>query len=414
MNQLKIRGGKRLHGTVSISGAKNAALPEICATLLTNEPVRLQNVPRLQDVATIRKILESMGVQAQTHGERGGMSFYAPDNITPFAAYDLVKTMRASVMTLGPLLARFGHAKVSLPGGCAIGARPVDQHIKGLTAMGADIVVEHGYMIAKLPEGWKRLKGARITTDMVTVTGTENFMMAACLADGETVLENAAQEPEIADLAEMLIKMGARIEGHGTSKIRIQGVEKLHGCEHAVVADRIECGTFLCAVAATGGDHLNAVVDKLRDAGAVIEVLQEGIRVSASRRMKAQTFRTTEYPGFPTDMQAQFMALNCVAEGNSKATETIFENRFMHVPELQRMGAKIQIDGKIAVIEGVEKLSGATVMATDLRASASLVIAALVADGESIVDRIYHLDRGYDQMEEKLRGIGADIERVKS
>jgi UDP-N-acetylglucosamine 1-carboxyvinyltransferase len=423
MNQLKIRGGKRLHGTVSISGAKNAALPEICATLLTNEPVRLQNVPRLQDVATIRKILESMGVQAQTHGERSGMSFYAPDNITPFAAYDLVKTMRASVMTLGPLLARFGHAKVSLPGGCAIGARPVDQHIKGLTAMGADIVVEHGYMIAKLPEGWKRLKGARITTDMVTVTGTENFMMAACLADGETVLENAAQEPEIADLAEMLIKMGARIEGHGTSKIRIQGVEKLHGCEHAVVADRIECGTFLCAVAAAGGevflqhgrgDHLNAVVDKLRDAGAVIEVLQEGIRVSASRRMKAQTFRTTEYPGFPTDMQAQFMALNCVAEGNSKATETIFENRFMHVPELQRMGAKIQIDGKIAVIEGVEKLSGATVMATDLRASASLVIAALVADGESIVDRIYHLDRGYDQMEEKLRGIGADIERVKS
>ena len=333
-------------------------------------------------------------------------------------------------MTLGPLLARFGHAKVSLPGGCAIGARPVDQHIKGLMAMGAEIVVEHGYMIAKLPAGWKRLKGARITTDMVTVTGTENFLMAAALADGETVLENAAQEPEIPDLAEMLIKMGAKIEGHGTSKIRIQGVERLHGCEHAVVADRIECGTFLCAVAAAGGDvvlkhgradHLDAVIDKLREAGAVIEAIQinegtscvPGIRISASGRMKAQTFRTTEYPGFPTDMQAQFMALNCVAEGNSKATETIFENRFMHVPELQRMGAKIQIDGKVAVMEGIEKLSGATVMATDLRASASLVIAGLVASGETLVDRIYHLDRGYDQMEEKLRGIGADIERVK-
>ncbi len=422
MDKLKIRGGKRLSGTVNISGAKNAALPEICATLLTNEPVLLTNVPRLQDVATIRRILESMGVQAQTHGERGGMTFTAPDSITPYAAYDLVKTMRASVMTLGPLLARFGHAKVSLPGGCAIGARPVDQHIKGLTAMGAEIVVEHGYMIAKLPTGWKRLKGARITTDMVTVTGTENFMMAAALADGETVLENAAQEPEIPDLAEMLIKMGAKIDGHGTSKIRIQGVEKLHGCEHAVVADRIECGTFLCAVAAAGGDvvlqhgradHLDAVIDKLREAGATIQAVEGGIKVSASGRMKAQTFRTTEYPGFPTDMQAQFMALNCVAEGNSKATETIFENRFMHVPELQRMGAKIQIDGKIAVIEGIEKLSGATVMATDLRASASLVIAGLVATGETLVDRIYHLDRGYDQMEEKLRGIGADIERVK-
>ncbi len=423
MDKLKIRGGKRLSGTVSISGAKNAALPEICATLLTNEPVLLTNVPRLQDVATIRKILESMGVQAQTHGERGGMSFCAPDNITPFAAYDLVKTMRASVMTLGPLLARFGHAKVSLPGGCAIGARPVDQHIKGLTAMGAEIVVEHGYMIATLPQSMKRLKGACITTDMVTVTGTENFMMAACLADGETVLENAAQEPEIADLAEMLIKMGAKIEGHGTSKIRIQGVEKLHGCEHAVVADRIECGTFLCAVAAAGGDvvlqhgradHLDAVIDKLREAGATITAVEGGIKVSASGRMKAQTFRTTEYPGFPTDMQAQFMALNCIAQGNAKATETIFENRFMHVPELQRMGAKIQIDGKVAFIEGIPHLSGTTVMATDLRASASLVIAGLVADGETIVDRIYHLDRGYDQMEEKLRGIGADIERVKS
>jgi UDP-N-acetylglucosamine 1-carboxyvinyltransferase len=430
MDKLVVRGGRRLQGEVNISGAKNAALPEICATLLTSEPVHLKNVPRLQDVATIRRILESMGVKAETHGERGGMSFTAPDTITPFAPYDLVKTMRASVLTLGPLLARFGEAKVSLPGGCAIGARPVDQHIKGLQAMGAEIVVEHGYMIATLPNGGKRLKGARITTDMVTVTGTENFMMAACLAEGETVLENAAQEPEISDLAEMLIKMGAKIEGHGTSKIRIQGVERLHGCEHAVVADRIECGTFLCAVAAAGGDvvlkhgradHLDAVIDKLREAGAVINAIEinegtrsvPGIKISASGRMKAQTFRTTEYPGFPTDMQAQFMTLNCIAEGTSKATETIFENRFMHVPELQRMGAKIQIDGKIAVIEGIARLSGATVMATDLRASASLVIAGLVADGETIVDRIYHLDRGYDRMEEKLRGIGADIERVK-
>ena len=422
MDKLKIRGGRTLAGTVNISGAKNAALPEICAALLTSDPVHLKNVPRLQDVATIRRILESMGVQAQTHGERGGMSFTAPDTITPFAPYELVRTMRASVMTLGPLLARFGQAKVSLPGGCAIGARPVDQHIKGLTAMGAEIVVEHGYMIAKIPAGWKRLRGARITTDMVTVTGTENFLMAAALAEGETVLENAAQEPEIPDLAEMLIKMGAKIEGHGTSKIRIQGVERLRGCEHAVVADRVEAGTFLCAVAAAGGDvilkhgradHLDAVIDKLREAGAIIESVEDGIKITAGGRLKAQSFRTTEYPGFPTDMQAQFMALNCIAEGTSKATETIFENRFMHVPELQRMGAKIQIDGKIAVIEGIPKLSGANVMATDLRASASLVIAGLVADGETVVDRIYHLDRGYDRMEEKLRGIGADIERVK-
>jgi UDP-N-acetylglucosamine 1-carboxyvinyltransferase len=422
MDKLLVRGGRSLNGTVHISGAKNAALPEICATLLTSDPVHLTNVPRLQDVATIRRILESMGVQAQTHGERGGMSFTAPDSITPFAPYELVRTMRASVMTLGPLLARFGQAKVSLPGGCAIGARPVDQHIKGMQAMGAEIVVEHGYMVAKLPAGWKRLKGARITTDMVTVTGTENFLMAAALADGETVLENAAQEPEIPDLAEMLIKMGAKIEGHGTSKIRIQGVERLHGCEHAVVADRVEAGTFLCAVAAAGGevvlqhgraDHLDAVIDKLREAGAVIESVEGGIKIKVTGRLKAQSFRTTEYPGFPTDMQAQFMALNCIAEGPSKATETIFENRFMHVPELQRMGAKIQIDGKVAVIEGIPKLSGATVMATDLRASASLVIAGLVADGETLVDRIYHLDRGYDRMEEKLRGIGADIERVK-
>jgi UDP-N-acetylglucosamine 1-carboxyvinyltransferase len=422
MDKLRITGGRPLHGEVVISGAKNAALPEICAALLTSEPVHLTNVPRLRDVATMRLLLDNMGVRTETHGERGGMSFQAPDSLNPEAPYELVKTMRASVLVLGPLLARFGRAKVSLPGGCAIGSRPVDQHIKGLQAMGAEIVVEHGYMVAQLPAGLQRLKGARITTDMVTVTGTENFLMAAALADGETVLENAAQEPEIPDLAEMLIAMGAQIEGHGTSKIRIHGVERLHGCTHQVVADRIEAGTFLCAVAATGGDvvlrhgradHLDAVIDKLRDAGAQIEAGDGFLRVKASGRMKAQSFRTTEYPGFPTDMQAQFMALNCVATGSSKVTETIFENRFMHVNELVRLGAKIQTDGKVAVIEGIEKLQGATVMATDLRASASLVIAGLVAHGETIVDRIYHLDRGYDQMEAKLRGIGADIERVK-
>ena len=426
MDKLQITGGRALNGEVVISGAKNAALPEMCATLLTDEPVRLLNVPRLQDVATMRRLLDNMGVKTETHGDRGGMSFHAANPILPEAPYELVKTMRASVLVLGPLLARFGQAKVSLPGGCAIGSRPVDQHLKGLQAMGAEIDVEHGYMVARLGGGRRRLQGARIATDMVTVTGTENFLMAAALAEGETVLENAAQEPEIPDLAEMLIAMGAKIEGHGTSRIHIQGVERLHGCTHQVVADRIEAGTFLCAVAATGGDvilrharldHMDAVVDKLRDAGAVVEAGRnvDGpfVRVRASGRLKAQTFRTTEYPGFPTDMQAQFMALNCIAEGMAKVTETIFENRFMHVNELVRLGAHIQTDGKVAVVEGVPKLSGATVMATDLRASASLVIAGLVADGETVVDRIYHLDRGYDQMEEKLRGIGAQIERVK-
>ncbi len=422
MDKLLIRGGRQLHGEVQISGAKNAALPQMCAALLTREPVHLLNVPRLQDVATMRRLLDNMGVQTQTHGERGGMSFQAIDSIKPEAPYELVKTMRASVLALGPLLARFGRAKVSLPGGCAIGSRPVDQHIKGLIAMGSEITVEHGYMIARLPEGRTRLKGARVATDMVTVTGTENFLMAATLAEGETILENAAQEPEIPDLAEMLIKMGAKIEGHGTSRIRIQGVAQLQGCTHQVVADRIEAGTFLCAVAATGGDvvlkhgrtdHMEAVIEKLRDAGATITAQTDGIRIQSSGRLKAQTFRTTEYPGFPTDMQAQFMALNCISHGTAKVTETIFENRFMHVNEMVRLGASIQIDGKVAVVEGVEKLSGAAVMATDLRASASLVIAGLVADGETVVDRIYHLDRGYDQMEAKLRGIGADTERIK-
>lgn len=421
MDKLLIRGGRQLHGEVRISGAKNAALPELCAALLTDQPVVLKNVPRLQDVATMLTLIRNMGVTVERDSQ-GTVSIDSAKLSFPEAPYELVKTMRASVLALGPLLARFGEATVSLPGGCAIGSRPVDQHIKGLEAMGAEILVEHGYMIAKLPKGRERLKGASIRTDMVTVTGTENFLMAASLAEGETVLENAAQEPEISDLAEMLIKMGARIEGHGTSRITIQGVEKLHGCTHQVVADRIEAGTFLCAVAATGGDvvlrhgradHLEAVIDKLREAGASVAAVEDGIHLHSQGRLVAQSFRTTEYPGFPTDMQAQFMALNAIAEGPSKVTETIFENRFMHVNELVRLGAKIQVDGKFAVIEGVQQLSGATVMATDLRASASLVIAGLVAEGETLVDRIYHLDRGYDQMEAKLRVIGADIERIQ-
>ncbi|NDA99423.1 MAG: UDP-N-acetylglucosamine 1-carboxyvinyltransferase, partial [Betaproteobacteria bacterium] len=366
MDKLLIRGGRSLQGEVDIAGAKNAALPELCACLLTAEPVTLRNVPRLQDVATMLKLIRNMGVQAE-RGEDGLLRVNAGALHTPEAPYELVKTMRASVLALGPLLARFGHAKVSLPGGCAIGSRPVDQHIKGLTAMGAEIAIEQGYMVARLQPGLSKLRGARIATDMVTVTGTENFLMAACLAEGETVLENAAQEPEIPDLAEMLIAMGARIEGHGSSRIRIQGVEQLHGASHQVVADRIETGTFLCAVAATGGDvllrngraeHLVAVIDKLRDAGAQVTAVAGGIRVQAAGRLRAQSFRTTEYPGFPTDMQAQFMALNCVSVGTAKVTETIFENRYMHVNELVRLGANIQIDGKLALVAGVPKLSG--------------------------------------------------------
>jgi UDP-N-acetylglucosamine 1-carboxyvinyltransferase len=423
MDKLLIRGGRQLKGEVTISGAKNAALPELCAALLTAEPVTLANVPRLQDVNTTLKLLRNMGAGAvRSEAEPDRVTIDAGNVTSPEAPYEMVKTMRASILVLGPLLARFGEATVSLPGGCAIGSRPVDQHIKGMQAMGADIRVEHGYILAKA----KRLKGARITTDMVTVTGTENLLMAATLADGETVLENAAQEPEIPDLAEMLIKMGARIEGHGSGRIRIQGVERLHGlpatAAHRIVPDRIETGTFLCAVAAAGGevvlrgaraDHLEAVIDKLREAGITIEAGDDWIRVTSQHRPRAVGFRTSEYPAFPTDMQAQFMALDCIAEGTAKVTETIFENRFMHVNELVRLGAKIEVDGHTAVVQGVDKLSGATVMATDLRASASLVIAGLVADGETVIDRIYHLDRGYDQMEAKLRGIGADIERIK-
>jgi UDP-N-acetylglucosamine 1-carboxyvinyltransferase len=419
MDKLLIRGGRRLSGEVAISGAKNAALPELVAALLTADPVRLANVPVLKDVTTTLALLRNMGVAVERSTVQPDVVTLDASRITsPEAPYELVKTMRASVLALGPLLARFGEATVSLPGGCAIGSRPVDQHIKGLQQMGAEITVEHGYILAKA----KRLHGASITTDMVTVTGTENLMMAATLADGVTVLENAAQEPEVVDLADLLIAMGARIEGHGTSGIRIEGVERLHGAEHRIVPDRIEAGTFLCAVAAAGGDvllrdarsdHLAAVIDKLREAGVNVESGTGWIRVKAGGRLKATSFRTSEYPAFPTDMQAQFMALNCIAEGASTVTETIFENRFMHVNELLRLGAKIEVDGHTAVVQGVDKLSGATVMATDLRASASLVIAGLVADGETLVDRIYHLDRGYDRMEAKLRGVGADIERVK-
>jgi UDP-N-acetylglucosamine 1-carboxyvinyltransferase len=424
MDQLIITGGHPLNGSIEIAGAKNATLPELCAALLVAEPVTLTNVPALQDVRTMLRLLENMGVNV-THGEGGFVRLNAQAVGNLEAPYELVKTMRASILVLGPLLARFGRARVSLPGGCAIGSRPVDQHIKGLEAMGAHIEVAHGYIEARLSDGLTRLKGARITTDMVTVTGTENFMMAAVLAEGQTVLENAAQEPEITDLAEMLIAMGAQIEGHGTSRIRIQGVPALTGGTHQVVADRIEAGTFLCAVAATGGDvvlhhargdHLDAVIEKLLEAGVEVTREADGLRVKSpgAKALVAQSFRTTEYPGFPTDMQAQFMAMNVVAKGTSTVIETIFENRFMHVQELQRLGAHITVDGKTAVIQGGAALSGAHVMATDLRASASLVIAGLVAEGETAVERVYHLDRGYDRMEVKLRGVGARIERVRA
>ena len=433
MDKLIIRGGRRLNGTVAISGAKNAALPELCAALLVEGVTTLHNVPQLQDVNTMLKLLRNMGVVAERSTTQSDVVTLDATRVLKLEApYDLVKTMRASILALGPLLARFGQAKVSLPGGCAIGSRPVDQHIKGLQAMGAEITVDHGYILAQAPRGAgarsHRLRGARITTDMVTVTGTENLLMAAVLADGETVLENAALEPEIPDLAELLIAMGARIEGHGGSRIRIQGVERLHAPAqpHRIVPDRIEAGTFLCAVAAAGGDvtlqgacahHLDALIDKLRESGANLsDGVQDGqpwIRVRSDGRPKAVGFRTSEYPAFPTDMQAQFMAVNCIATGTARISETIFENRFMHVNELVRLGARIEVDGHTSVVTGVPVLQGATVMATDLRASASLVIAGLVAQGETVVDRIYHLDRGYDRMEDKLHAIGADIERVE-
>ncbi|MFZ1181108.1 MAG: UDP-N-acetylglucosamine 1-carboxyvinyltransferase [Herbaspirillum sp.] len=416
MDKLLIRGGNRLSGDVTISGAKNAALPILCAGLLTADNLQLSNVPNLQDVTTIIELMRQMGLRAEQDGH--DVILDGSDITRPQAPYELVKTMRASILVLGPLLARFGEARVSLPGGCAIGSRPVEQHIKGMQAMGAEITIDAGYIHAKA----KRLKGTRIVTDMITVTGTENLLMAAVLADGETVLENAAREPEVTDLAHLLVAMGAKIEGIGTDRLVIQGVDVLHGATHSVIADRIETGTFLCAVAAAGGDVtlkntrgnlLDAVLDKLREAGAILTSGADWVRVQMARRPMAVSFRTTEYPGFPTDMQAQFMALNCLAEGTSHIIETIFENRFMHIQELNRLGATIDIEGNTAIVKGVEKFVGAPVMATDLRASASLVIAGLAAQGETLIERIYHLDRGYDRMENKLSSIGARIERVK-
>ncbi|APC05128.1 UDP-N-acetylglucosamine 1-carboxyvinyltransferase [Polynucleobacter asymbioticus] len=424
MDKLRMTGGTPLNGEVMIAGAKNAALPILCACLLTDQPVVLRNLPDLQDVRTMLKLLQEIGVV---------ISF--PDTNNPNhvilnaaviksseATYEMVKTMRASILVLGPLLARMHSAKVSLPGGCAIGARPVDQHIKGLKAMGASIKIKSGYIQAETKPTTDRLKGASILTDMITVTGTENLLMAATLASGTTVLENAAREPEVGDLAELLVKMGAKITGIGSDRLVIEGVEKLHGAEHSVIPDRIEAGTFLCAVAATGGevlvkhcrpDTLDAVIVKLKEAGLKMEIGPDWIKASMQGRPKAVSFRTSEYPAFPTDMQAQLMAVNAVANGNSTITETIFENRFMHVQELNRLGADIAIEGNTAIAQGVERLSGAIVMATDLRASASLVIAGLAAQGETQVDRIYHLDRGYDRMEQKLTRLGANIERIK-
>ncbi|WP_313703098.1 UDP-N-acetylglucosamine 1-carboxyvinyltransferase [Massilia sp.] len=416
MDKLQIVGGKRLNGEIPVSGAKNAALPILCAGLLTAGDVELTNVPRLHDVKTILKLLAQTGLKVTQDDENVTLN---GANITSLEApYELVKTMRASILVLGPLLARFGEAKVSLPGGCAIGSRPVDQHIKGLRQMGAEITIEGGYIYAKA----KKLKGARILTDMITVTGTENLLMAATLAEGETILENAAREPEVTDLANLLVAMGAKIEGIGTDRLVIQGVESLHGAKHAVISDRIEAATFLCAVAATGGDIVltrtrtdifDVALDKLREVGLQMDIGHDTIRARMDGRPQPVSFRTTEYPGFPTDMQAQFMAVNTIAAGPSRVTETIFENRFMHVQEMNRLGAQISTEGNTAFIKGVERLVGAPVMATDLRASASLVIAGMAAEGTTIVDRIYHLDRGYDRMEVKLSAVGADIVRIK-
>jgi UDP-N-acetylglucosamine 1-carboxyvinyltransferase len=417
MDKLVIDGGIALKGDVAISGAKNAALPILTAALLTDEPLHVDNVPHLRDVSTMLNLLMQMGVTTMLD-DKGGVELRAAKITEPVAPYELVKTMRASVLVLGPLVARLGEARVSLPGGCAIGLRPVDQHLKGLQAMGATIEMSQGYMIARA----ERLKGARICMDIITVTGTENLMMAAALADGTTVIENAAREPEVIDLAACLISMGAKISGAGTDVITIEGVEHLHGARHSVMPDRIETGTFLVAAAVTGGDvrltgarpkTLDAVLDKLREAGVHIETGDDWIHVKANGALKAVNLRTAPYPAFPTDMQAQFMALNCVAQGTARVVETIFENRFMHVQEMQRLGADIAVEGNTAVIKGVPALNGATVMATDLRASASLVISGLVARGTTTVERIYHLDRGYERIEEKLSRLGARIRRER-
>jgi len=417
VDKLRITGGRPLEGEIAVSGAKNAALPIMCAALLTARPLGLSNVPRLMDVATMAKLLARMGVQVERPSQNEFV-LNAQDIKDPTAPYELVKTMRASVLVLGPLLARCGRARVSLPGGCAIGLRPVDQHVKGLQAMGARITIEHGYMHAAA----ERLEGARIVMDMVTVTGTENLMMAAVLAEGTTLLENAAREPEVVDLARCLGAMGAKIEGAGGSVIRIEGVAALGGAAHRVMPDRIETGTYLAAAAACGGklrltgaapDSLDASLEKLREAGALIKSGAHGIEIEMARRPGAVSVRTAPYPGFATDMQAQFMALATVARGTAVITETIFENRFMHALELQRLGADIAIQGNSAVVKGVERLQGASVMATDLRASAGLVIAGLVAEGQTLIDRIYHLDRGYEALEKKLGALGARIERIK-
>ena len=417
MDKLKILGGLPLVGEVQAAGAKNAALPILCASLLTADPLELSNVPQLQDIATTIRLLKLLGVKTERDEER--LTLQADSLVSTEAPYELVKTMRASILVLGPLLARFGEARVSLPGGCAIGQRPVDQHIKGLQAMGAQIEIEQGFVVARA----SRLKGARIVTDMVTVTGTENLMMAACLAEGETILENAAREPEVVDLAKVLVAMGAQIEGAGTDRLVIRGVERLHGASHRIMADRIETGTFLCAAAACGGDvtvratdpwSMDVTIDRLRETGATLTSGPDWVRLQANGRPRAVSVRTAPYPGFATDMQAQFMALDAVAEGTATVVETIFENRFMHVQELRRLGANIRIEGNTAIVQGVPALSGATVMATDLRASASLVIAGLAARGETTVERIYHLDRGYARMEARLQALGARIERVSS
>ncbi|MDQ2820060.1 MAG: UDP-N-acetylglucosamine 1-carboxyvinyltransferase [Pseudomonadota bacterium] len=414
MDLLRITGGKRLNGDIAISGAKNAALPILCAGLLTAGDLELSNVPALHDVKTMLKLLAKTGLSVKQDGDKVTLNGGNIDTLE--APYELVKTMRASILVLGPLLARFGEAKVSLPGGCAIGSRPVDQHIMGLRALGAEITIEGGYIYARCA----KLKGARIVTDMITVTGTENLLMAATLAEGETILENAAREPEVTDLANLLVAMGAKIDGIGTDRLVIQGVAALHGAKHAVISDRIEAATFLCAVAATGGDIqltntrtdiMDVALDKLRELGLQLTIGQNTIRARMDSRPKPVTFRTTEYPGFPTDMQAQFMAVNILADGPSRVTETIFENRFMHVQEMNRLGANIQTDGNNAYIKGVDRLIGAPVMATDLRASASLVIAGMAAEGITVIERIYHLDRGYDRMEVKLSAVGADVVR---
>ncbi|MSP87154.1 MAG: UDP-N-acetylglucosamine 1-carboxyvinyltransferase [Methylotenera sp.] len=420
MDKLIIQGGNRLNGEITISGAKNAALPILCASLLAETPLQLSGVAALKDIDTTIKLLAIMGVKIARNGSEVRLD--ASEVASFEATYEMVKTMRASILVLGPLLARFGTARVSLPGGCAIGSRPVDLHIKGLQAMGAAIHITHGYIQAStlhLPN--RRLQGARYYMDLVTVTGTENLMMAAALAEGTTVLENAAKEPEVVDLAEMLIKMGANISGAGTDVITIVGVEKLNGTTHSIVCDRIEAGTYMVAVAMTGGevkllnaraDLLDAVIEKLREAGATVTSDHNSVTVKSRGKLKAVNIRTAPHPAFPTDMQAQFMALNTVAEGVAKVTETIFENRFMHVQEMQRMGADISIDGNTALVKGVEFLDGATVMATDLRASASLVLAGLVARGETVIERIYHLDRGYEHLESKLNALGANVRRV--